>query len=142
MVPASEVAHHGPNKANYLRAGYAGPLLLRRPTSYVRVSGRSAGAAAFGGAPARLSGQPQVATPLTWGPAETLVTGRNCAPMTEVSRRGSEVRGVPVPLGPACQQRRVCGRSLARTCRGRSVPAAAVQGSDCEISVCSALRVL
>lgn len=38
MVPASEVAYHGPHKANYLRTGYAGSLFPRRPTSYIRVS--------------------------------------------------------------------------------------------------------
>jgi len=34
---ASEASYYGPYKENYLRAGFAGPLLSRGPSAYIRV---------------------------------------------------------------------------------------------------------
>lgn len=35
ICAASEIAHYGSNKENYLRTGYAGSLFLRRSSSHV-----------------------------------------------------------------------------------------------------------
>lgn len=40
ILTASEIAHYGSNKENYLRTGYAGSLFLRRSSSHIWVSGQ------------------------------------------------------------------------------------------------------